>query len=534
MPNFNFFGFAADALFLLVPFLLLMIAGRDRNACKPRPGKITKKRVTFANLVASAFPVGAFTWRVGPLYGVACFKEAPTDPNDAVKKSLDSLTEELSTVTQALAESKKAMEKQFTELTANYSGVKNDSIEIKKAVDQHTAEYKDMVAKHQSLIAAVDQIKKELDAPIFRGGKDLEDADHKAAIELQKSLFLYNGGSEFDFKVDETKLVKAADYRSAAYKLMKGGLETKANIIRTFDDAERKAFEASGMDAAFFVPQMLGIEVDCNIECAEMLDLYRPITVSRSTFMYPKIIDYAAIGSYECDAKCDAELGPEGNLTYGNGKTYDFRGAFCLQKKTLSEANYDLLGFMMRSAARSYRINRNKALITGDGINEPLGWLTADCFTKIKTAGLKFDHVYFRRFMASCPVEYGPVVATMHQNMFAYLASMTDFEGRFIFGDGMMTFSPDDVRERIRISNCLPDATNDNTLGDEANPFVAGSFIMAAGNWTEAFAVVNKRPMFMEQYIGGSSAWCVKYQFGAEDGGFSTCCAAARTFYVGA
>jgi hypothetical protein len=40
--------------------------------------------------------------------------------------------------------------------------------------------------------------------------------------------------------------------------------------------------------------------------------------------------------------------------------------------------------------------------------------------------------------------------------------------------------------------------------------------------------------MWMEQYIGGSSAWCVKYQFGAEDGGFAMCCPAARTLVVGA
>jgi hypothetical protein len=122
----------------------------------------------------------------------------------------------------------------------------------------------------------------------------------------------------------------------------------------------------------------------------------------------------------------------------------------------------------------------------------------------------------------------------MHQNIFAYFASKVDSAGRFIFGDGLMGFSPSDVRDRIRISNCLPDATEGLTKGSEGSPFTSGDFIMAAGVWPRAYAAVNHRPMFMEQYEGGSTAWCVKYQFGAKDGGFVACCPAARTLVAGA
>lgn len=456
-----------------------------------------------------------------------------SDPNNATKTALETLTKELGDITTLLDTSKKAMEQQYTDLNNHFGGLKADNEDLKKSVKKHADDYAELVTKHQTLTQALDQVKKELDAPIFKGGKDLEDSDRKAAIELQRRIHLSKGGTDFDFEENTDSLVIAKHYRTAAYKLMAGGLVTKDAIIKTFSDAERKAFDSASLDSAFFMPEMLGIEIDCEIECAELLDLYAQVSVSRSNFMYPKVEDYGAIGSYDCDAKCDAELGPEGNITYKNGKTYDFRGVFCFQKKVLAEANYDLLGFMMRAAARSYRINRNRALITGDGVNEPLGWLTADCFRKYATSGLAFTHQDFRRFIASAPVEYGPVVATLHQNVFAYLAATIDSNGRFIFGDGLMTYSPDDVRERIRISNCLPDATAGGTRGNEDAPFVAGDFLAAAGNWKMAYAVVNKRPMFMEQYIGGSSAWCVKYQFGAEDGGFPMCCAAAQTLVVG-
>ena len=206
--------------------------------------------------------------------------------------------------------------------------------------------------------------------------------------------------------------------------------------------------------------------------------------------MYPQVLDYGAIGQYDCDAKCDAEYGPEGNITYKNGKVSDYRGVFCLQRKVLAEANYDLLGFMYKAAARSYRINRNRALMVGDGVNEPLGWLTADCFTKLKTRGTTLQPRRLPDVLRAAPVEYGPVTAVMHQNMFAYLASHGRTAiGRFIFGDGLMTYRPDDVRENIRISQLPAGSTAGLTKGSAANPFTTGDFLVAAGAWSRAYYV---------------------------------------------
>ncbi|MEY9493740.1 phage major capsid protein [Bradyrhizobium elkanii] len=467
--------------------------------------------------------------------GAYLTKEVPPAAADAkeAEAMLANLTKELGSITTLLEANKQATETQYKDLKAHYSGLKADSEAVRAEVQKHAAEYAALVTQQQALQQALDQVKKEMDAPLIRGGSDLKDHDIKAAIELQRRAFLFKGGDNDDFTPDMDNLVDASQYRSAVRKLMKVGVESKQKIVRSLTEMERKAFEASSLDAAMFSPEMLGIEVDCIIECAELLDLYGQVTVGKSTFMYPQVMDYGAIGKYDCDAKCDAEYGPEGNIQYKNGAVSDFRGVFCLQRKVLTEANYPLLDFMYKAAARSYRINRNRALMTGDGINEPLGWLTNDCFTKMKTSGATFNHIDFRIFFASAPVEYGAVTAVMHQNVFAYLACMVDSVGRFLFGDGLMTYSPDDVRERIRISNCLPDATDGLTKGSAANPFTTGDFLVAAGSWGRAYYVVNKRPLWIEQWEGQSSAWCVKYQFGAEDGGFTACCPAARILTVG-
>lgn len=464
-------------------------------------------------------------------------------PNE--NKSVEELLKSIEDIGSAFEKAKADQVAQYKELVDLTKG-KTAEAEVIDLVKKHTAEYAETTNLVQAFGEELSALKKKFDTPHMSGNADdIARADRDAAVELQRRVWK-NANPQQDiteFKPDLDNLVDANTYRKMAKKLTEVGIKSKAEIVRSFSEGERKAFDMASLDIAFFSPEMLGITIDCNIECWSITDLYGQESVSRSTFMYPKIESYGDIGSYECDASCDAELGPEGNIRWLNGKTYDFRGVFCFQKKVLQEANYDILGFMFRAAERSYRINRNQALITGDGVNQPLGWLTADCFRKMGTPQrpvsgatgeqTSFNHVDFRRFIASHPVEYGTVTPVMHQNIFAYLAAQVDANGRFIFGDGDMLFSPDSARERLRISNCLPDATAGGTRGDAANPFVVGDFLVAAANWEMAYKAVTRAPLTMEQYEGATTKWCVKYQFGAEDGGFVGCCPAGQILEVG-
>lgn len=457
--------------------------------------------------------------------------------NTATAESMnfEKLETELKDLTAAAEKMAADAAAQYKSLSTHYDGVKADNAELKSQVEKHTKDYAEMIGGLQELKASIELVKKELDAPVYRSEKDLERADRDMAVELQRRAFLAKHGvdAEEDFRADMDNLVDITEYRKAAQKLVKhGGLKSKSDVIRMFSEAERKAYDAASLDTAFFSPEILGL-VDCNIECADIVDLYGQVTVGRSKFMFPQVVDYGEIGEYGCDVDCDAPLGRDGNIQFIHGKTYDYRGMFCFLRKVLEEANFDFLSFMIQAAQRSYRLNRNRALMVGDGEVAPQGWLNAKCFTEVETPGGTFDHVYWRRFLTSAPLEYGEVIPVMHQNMFAYLAAAVDANGRFIFGDGNMTYSPETAGERIRISNCLPDATENGTRGSAANPFVAGDFIAAAANWATAFTAVTRKPMSMEQFIGGSTKWCVKYQFGAEDGAFVGCCGAGRILRVG-
>lgn len=463
-------------------------------------------------------------------------KESELNGLEDVHKSIDELAG-------LVTKSSESLEKQYNELNVRFDGQKAATEEDRKAVAEATKEYAKTAVELQFFREELTAVKARLDAPIMRSQSELDDHDRKMAFAIQKAAHEYKGGNPLEFEADESNLVDLKAYRSAVRKMLKVGIDSKEKVVSSFTDVERKAFEASSLGPAFFTPQVLALEVDCNIECSSLLDLYGSIDVSRSNFTFMKIVDYGQLGEYTCDAKCDAEFGEPGNIRHLEGKTYDFRGVFCFNRKNLQEANYDFLTFMINAAQRSHRLNRNRALMVGEGVNEPKGWLSEDCFGKFttpqrdngdSTTSPSFTHQDWRRFAMSFPVEYGDTTAVMHQNVLGYLAAMVDANGRFQFGDGLLTFDPNTVRDRIRISNCLPDPTEDNTKGGSGqDAFVSGAFIAAQAAWKTAYYAVNKRPLFFEQYEGGSSAWCVKYQFGAEDGGFTGCCNHGRILQVG-
>lgn len=449
------------------------------------------------------------------------------DDKKTAEESLEVLTKAVEDTLVDMKKTKAAQEESFKALREEL-GKKADGESVAK-VKELSESFATFTADLEKMQGTVALLKKEMDTPLMRGGKDLAANDKDAAVELQKRAFIHKGGAEDDFRPDLENLVKATDYRSAANKLMRVGIESRQKIMRSFTEDERKAFDAASLDAGFFSPEMLGLEIDCEVECASLLDLYDSISVSKTTFQYPFIRDYGALGEYGCDASCDGPMGPEGNIEWRNGRVNDYRGVFCLTRNVLVEANYDLLAFMYRAIQRSHRINRNQELITGKG-----GWLTGNCFEQRATpAGGTLPAEAYRAFVASVPWDYGTVTAVMHQNMFAYLISIPKAMGGFVFADGELCINPDNVAECIRISNCLPDPTENLTLGSEAAPFAAGAFLAAAANWDAAYAAVNKRPLWIEQFEGGSSAWCVMYQFGAEDGGFTKCCDAGRMLVAG-
>lgn len=441
----------------------------------------------------------------------------------------DDLTREISGIADDVRSIKTKQEEDIRSLRNDFDGKSSSDEETRAKVEAIAASLAEKTTHLQALEERQREIAKTLENPIFQTQRTLDNHDMETMRTMQLRQHLHSGRDRNEFQFDPENVISLSDYRSAALKLQRFGLDTREQIARTFTDGEQRAFAASGLAGGFIIPEMLGYVEDCEVECASMLDLYGSVSVNKSTFQYLQIKDHGAMGSYTCPASCSAELGEEGNMAWLNGKVHDFRGAFCLNKTVVSDASVDLLGFIVEGARRSHRINRNKAFMIGDGNDSPLGWMGKFDVRTTSDEG-KVKHTDVRMFLASLPREYGNVVPVMHPNMFATLTAIPDANGRFLFGDGQFGLMPEDIIDRVRVSTCLPDATDDLTKGWAE--LDSGSFVMAAASWNAAFKVVNHKPLWIEQYMGGSNAWCSMYHFGASDGSFIGCENAGKVLSV--
>src|SRR5262245_36015887 len=118
----------------------------------------------------------------------------------AAAKVMELMTKELTDLTAMLKTSQKDMETKYTELNNKFGGVELKALDdtLKAEVKQRTEDYTKMVTQVQSIEKAIDELKKEMDRPIHKGGKDLAEKDRENAVELQRRAFLFKGGDEAD------------------------------------------------------------------------------------------------------------------------------------------------------------------------------------------------------------------------------------------------------------------------------------------------------------------------------------------------
>ena len=453
-------------------------------------------------------------------------REARRADDESRELTLDQLRSELATAVSVAKKHISAGAENLRELEDLKSRVAQRDDELGRRIQEASERAADAYAKAQAAIEAAAEIRRHINRPIMDAAST-EDHDRKANEIIQLQIHLNKGlqAETFEYRPEESFPISV--YRNICRKMMLvGGPKTKREFEAGLTSQERRVYEASMLDSGFFVPQALGMVEDCNTECAYLLDLYAQISVNLHNYTYPRIEDYGSLGDYNCSTACDFPEGLAPNMATASGRVYDFRGTFCFDRAHLSEARVDLLDFMIRAAQRSHRIKRNEALINGDGIDRPKGWLRADCFQRLSFPETNAPARNVRYFLSLVTRKYGPVTAVMHPRMYAYLMAQTSQDGQFLFrpGDLMLDIVDGQNTMGIRLSECMPDPTANGTLGSTANPFANGAILMAAGTWSEAYAAVTHTPLQFQQHIGRSSMACVVYQFLAKEGGFVKCC----------
>jgi hypothetical protein len=450
---------------------------------------------------------------------------------------LKRIDEAIGTVSAKIAENEKAIESNTRSLKNEFDGLKLSSGESAGKLNEAIAAQTELRREIQSQGDTLRALKRSLDDPIAQGGSVLKESDKKANYTLQRESHLRVHPDAVGFKYDGSKAVDMNHLRSAISAFSMIGIKDKAQIVAGLSAEEKRAVELSGIDAQFFPAEVLGMAEDCEDLCADITDLYDLFNVNRPSFKLPKVTDYGKFGNWTCANACEEPLTGGAGMTMTSGEVNTWRAMFCLSTNDINSASVDLPFIMTNNTMRALRLEVNRSMMVGSGADgQPLGWLTASqdgkCFEKVKsTKAGTIDHVMVRQFGLGTPMKQGKMTAIMHQNVLAFLASQTDKNGRFIFGDNELLIAPDSI-PNIRISNCLPDATNGMTLGNPGAtppaPFLPGAFLMAVGDFKAAFAKVVHRNLTAKFSGENNTSFCAKWGYEASIGSHVKCCDAIR------
>jgi HK97 family phage major capsid protein len=436
------------------------------------------------------------------------------------------------------AEVKKAgieREAAFKEVAASFADKKS----VAELAETVTKSFVDAATKHQDLTLAVNDLKKQLDNPLYGDKGEYDDACRKAAIDHERTLFLATNTDRTAF-FDEKKVdLKRYQVTGSAHKKLM--LATDENsyreLHRKLSEDERKGLSMSQIDGHFLIPEVQQIIRDCFLEPVGLFDLYDTFNVGKMSFVYPFIKDHTNMGGYICSDDCGTIQAAGMNLQFRNEQVYDWRGTFCVTTKLLAEAAIDILAIMAREMALSKRMTSNQAWISGDGVNQPKGWLTANTFPIIDTslAG-SFNAADVRSFFYRVPPEFGNIQAVMHPNTLAVLMAMTNAYGEFLFGEGMLFAEPSSLDSKVRLSRYMPEINWTVTPGSNTTAAAitapSGSLVAAAANWKKAYMVPTLMPMTMRQGFMIQGPWCAQYHFWAQDGGAPVCGEAGRVLQI--
>ena len=260
-----------------------------------------------------------------------------------------------------LKASTKATEDKFVELKAAIAAVPTSEAleEVKKTaagVETLTKSFADTVQKTQDLALALNDIKKQLDHPLYGSGAEHDDALRKGIIEQEKILF----------NAKRTDITQTLDEKQIDFKrhllvneaskqlVFATGADDYMHKLSKLPEDARKALSMSQIDGSFFFPEVQTAIRDCFLEPVGLFDLYDTFSVSKMTFMYPFIKDHTMLGGYVCSDDCGTVNASNINLQFRREQVYDWRGTLCVTTRTLADSSIDLLALVARATRRGF------------------------------------------------------------------------------------------------------------------------------------------------------------------------------------
>lgn len=383
-----------------------------------------------------------------------------------------------------------------------------------------------------NLRGVVDTMKKQLDTPLLTGTeKEARDAVKECAIGYMRNIFDNKHLGNEEFQEKNLDLSFLPHLITAQRKLTKSANDSDMRaIVGSMTDDERKSMSMSQLDGYMFWPEISTIIRTCFLEPIGLQDLYDSFPITKMSFLYPFIGNHDLLGGFICSEECGTIQAATNNIHFRQVRAYDWRATFCTTTATLEDSSINILTWMASEIALSARMTMNRSWISGDGVNQPFGWLNTNTFPIMQTAKANLvSAADLRAFMNAVPYEYGNIIGVMNPDTLAFFAAMTDAMGRFLLGDDQLfLFQTEITDNRIRLSRYLPPMLSNGTPGQ----FVSGSFVAAAANWKKAYITPIRRNMVTQMLPQVSGPWCQSWAHWMQIGGNMVCGQAGRVLQI--
>lgn len=300
--------------------------------------------------------------------------------------------------------------------------------------------------------------------------------------------------------------------------------------VERLDAVERKSLSSFSFGTNQFVlpAQMSSRVLSCLTDQTDLAGLMGQEQTSGGSLKF--MIDNVRMqdAAWACDASCFAN-NPQSDLAEGLGeleiKAESLRYIACAGSDLLADAAFDIEGWIFRKAATGFRNTINQAIVGGDGINKPMGFLNPAsgiiaCETGERTPAGQISWQDLVALKYEVPPQWlGAGTYFMNSRTLALLLTMSDATGRPILmqlptGLPALTIAGSPIQLVTQMPDVLP-----------------GSTPVAFGSWKDGYMLVTRSGLTMrpDPFTAG---FCTLYRFEARVGGAVTCGNAIRLLRV--
>jgi HK97 family phage major capsid protein len=227
-----------------------------------------------------------------------------------------------------------------------------------------------------------------------------------------------------------------------------------------------------------------------------------------------------SVAAWACESSCFAN-NPTKQIGDGLGeleiKPESLRYIVCATRELLEDSSTNVEAWLLSKADRAFRSQISHAVLTGDGFGKPMGILNPAAGipimdTAASTPGFFTwqDLVMLKWAVPMSLQGNGAGAYFMNQHTWALCSTMSDANGRPIMTAGPTEAAPFLLGGApVVIATQMPDVS-------------PGTTPVAYGNWKQAYMVVNRKAVTMQQ-DPCSAGFCVLFKFEGRVGGAMVC-----------